>query len=71
MITASDSQNTLELKNIYVILPFKNDNFLSYYKKKFNSSKVKKDFTYKSNSTNKFLSIDDLKKILKDYEKKN
>ena len=70
MITASDSQNTLELKNIYVILPFKNDNFLSYYRKKFNSSKVKKDFTYKSNSTNKFLSINDLKKILKDYEKK-
>jgi len=71
MITASDSQNTLELKNIYVILPSKNNNFLSYYKKKFNSSKVKKDFTYKSNSTNKFLSINDLKKILKDYEKKN
>ena len=71
MITARDSQNTLELKNIYVILPSKNNNFLSYYKKKFNSSKVKKDFTYKSNSTNKFLSINDLKKILKDYEKKN
>ena len=71
MITASDSQNTLEIKNIYVILPSKNNNFLSYYKKKFNSSKVKKDFTYKSNSTNKFLSINDLKKILKDYEKKN
>jgi len=71
MITVSDSQNTLELENIYVILPFGEEKHLSYYKKKFKASKVKKDFCYRSNSTNNFLTIKELKKLLIKYEKKN
>ena len=71
MITVSDSENTLELKDNYVILPSDDKKFISYYKKKFKAVKVKKDFSYKSNSTKKFLSIKDLKNLLEIYKKNN
>ena len=70
MITTSDSQNTLEMKNIYVILPSIDKKFTLYYKRKFRATKVKKDFTYRSNSTKKFLSVKELKKIIEVYNKK-
>jgi len=70
MITISDSQNTLELKDNYVILPSMENKYISYYKKKFKAFKVKKDFVYRSNNTKKFLSIKKLKKMLAIYEKK-
>ena len=70
MITESDSQNTLELKKIYVVLPYEDQKYLTYYKKKFKASKVKRNFVYKSNTTNKFLTTKELGKILQEYEKK-
>ena len=70
MITTSDSQNTLEMKNIYVILPSIDKKFTLYYKRKFRASKVKKDFTYRSNGTKKFLSVKELKKIIEVYNEK-
>ena len=70
MITTSDSQNTLEMKNIYIILPSDDKKFTLYYKRKFRASKVKKDFTYRSNSTKKFLSVKELKKIIEVYNEK-
>ncbi len=70
MITTSDSQNTLEMKNIYVILPSIDKKFTLYYKRKFRATKVKKDFTYRSNSTKQFLSVKELKKIIEVYNKK-
>ncbi len=70
MITINDGQNTLELKDLYVILPSLEKKYISYYKKKFGASKVKKDFIYRSNKSEKFLSISELKKILTSYEKK-
>ena len=69
MITTSDSQNTLELKNNYIILPYLDKKYTSYYKKKFKAVKVEKNFFYRSNSTKKFLSIKDLKNLLKIYKK--
>jgi UDP-N-acetylglucosamine 4,6-dehydratase/5-epimerase len=70
MITTSDSQNTIELENIYIILPSMENKYLAYYKRRFKAKGVKSDFVYKSNSTKKFLTVGELKKILKDYEKK-
>jgi UDP-N-acetylglucosamine 4,6-dehydratase (inverting) len=70
MITISDSENTLELKDNYVILPSLGEKYITYYKKKFKAVKVKKDFSYRSNSTKKFLSIKDLKSLLEIYKKK-
>jgi UDP-N-acetylglucosamine 4,6-dehydratase/5-epimerase len=69
MITTSDSENTLELKNNYIILPYLDKKYTSYYKKKFKAVKVEKNFFYRSNSTKKFLSIKDLKNLLKIYKK--
>ena len=71
MISGSDSQNTLELKNFYFILPNLNKSTINKYKKKFNAKPVKKNFSYSSNENQKFLSIKELKKLIKDHEKLN
>ena len=69
MITKSDSHDTLETKNSYIILPPKildEENYLNvlkYYKKKFKAKKVKVGFEYSSDQNGKFLSIKEIKKI--------
>ena len=70
MITESDSLNTIELKNYYVILPntFSNNKILktrSYYKNKFKGKNVKRGFSYNSQNNRDFLSIKELKKFFK------
>ena len=42
MISLSDSQNTIELKNYYLLLPSLTKDILTRYKKKFNARLVKK-----------------------------
>ena len=42
MISLSDSQNTIELKNCYLLLPSLTKDILKKYKKKFNAKLVKK-----------------------------
>ena len=69
MISLSDSQNTIELKNCYLLLPSLTKDILKKYKKKFNAKLVKKNFTYSSNKNTKFLSIKELKKLILDYQK--
>ena len=67
MISQADSSNTVEFKKFYVILPNSKYNKVNtkYYLKKFkNSKKVKENFVYNSNN-NKYLTISNLKKILK------
>jgi UDP-N-acetylglucosamine 4,6-dehydratase (inverting) len=61
MINISDSKNTYEGQNEYVIL--NNDQKLIKYYLEKNFKRVKKDFSYKSN-INKFLSISELKNII-------
>ena len=67
MISQADSSNTVEFKKFYVILPNSKYNKVNtkYYLKKYkNSKKVKENFVYNSNN-NKYLTISNLKKILK------
>ena len=66
MITESDSFNTLELKNYFVILPntFSENKILStkkYYKKNFKAKPVKKGFKYNSGNNPDFLTKKELK----------
>jgi len=66
MITESDSFNTLELKNYFVILPntFSENKILStkkYYKKNFKAKPVKKGFKYNSGNNHDFLTKKELK----------
>ena len=71
MITKSDSYDTLEIKDSYIILPPKildEENYLNvlnHYKKKFKAKKVKEGFEYSSDQNGKFLSINEIKKIIK------
>ena len=70
MITKSDSYDTLEIKDSYIILPPKildEENysyFLNHYKKKFKAKKVKIGTEYTSDQNGKFLTIKEIKKII-------
>ena len=69
LITRSDSMTTFDLKNFFVILPHqiyfskKIKNFLKNYKMKYKLGK--NDFDYSSDKNTNFLSIKDLKKLIK------
>ena len=70
MITKSDSYDTLETKDSYIILPPKildevnYNKVFNHYKKKFKAKKVKAGFEYSSDQNGKFLSINEIKKII-------
>jgi|TARA_Y100000389_G_scaffold204396_1_gene256696 UDP-N-acetylglucosamine 4,6-dehydratase (inverting) len=64
MITVSDSQNTINVKNFYIILQSGNHKLLKFYKRKFLAKKVPVDFSYNSFSNNKFLKINDIKSLI-------
>ncbi len=69
MISSSDSQNTLEIKNFFIILPSIDQKILSVYKNKFGAKKVKKGFIYSSNLNDKFLSIKELNQLVEKFQK--
>ena len=64
ILTNQDARSTYDLKDYYVLL---NDNkkLESYYAKKFKAKKVPPDFYYNSGSNKKFLTINEMKFILK------
>lgn len=77
MITLSDGFNSLELKNFFVILPrlnlSKNYNktqneyvLKNYYLKKKKAKRLPENFSYNSRNNPKYLSIKEIKKIIKD-----
>ena len=70
MVSSSDSFNTLETKKFYIILPNDNSGVFKYYKVKLGAKKVKEGFEYSSEKNGKFLNVSDIKKIIKDEEKK-
>tara|TARA_B100001057_G_scaffold315230_1_gene315341 strand:- start:9717 stop:10718 length:1002 start_codon:yes stop_codon:yes gene_type:complete len=68
MISTSDSQNTLELRKFYLILPKLNNKIFMKYKKKYGAKKVKNGFTYSSDTNSKFLSITELRELVKKFK---
>lgn len=72
MITVGDSQTTYALKKYYVILPDNSKTTYKKFKKHFsNLEKVKKNFNYSSDNNINFLSISDLRKMIKDFSNSN
>ena len=77
MITKSDSYDTLETNKFYIILPPKilgEVNYykvLNYYKKKFKAKKVKDGFEYSSDQNEKYLTINEIKKIIISHKLRN
>ena len=69
MISSSDSYSTVELDNFYTILPQGNIDLINKFKKKNKSKKVKPGFEYSSDKNGSFLSLSELKKIIKEHEK--
>ena len=70
MITSSDSINTFEFNNFYLVAP--NSEYFNWSKKRFirnlrnkNCKKVKDGFSYNSYNNKDYLSHSDLKKIIK------
>jgi UDP-N-acetylglucosamine 4,6-dehydratase (inverting) len=63
LITVSDSDNTFEAKNHFLILGNYNPFLFKYYKNK-GYKKVEKNFSYTSKNNDKYLNISQLKNIL-------
>ena len=70
MISSSDSYSTYEMKKSYVILPQDNLKLNQYYLKNKKAKKVKPGFEYSSDKNGKFLSIFEIKNIIKKKKKK-
>ena len=63
MITISDGKNTLDIGSHYIIV--NNKKVKEKYIKKFKGKKVADSFSYRSNLKNNFLTISELRKIIK------
>jgi len=67
LISLDESQNTIDMGNYFVILPqfeFETKNHQHYI----NAKKVPEEFIYKSDTNDKWLTIEELKKIIKDMK---
>ena len=67
LITKSDSYNTYDLGEKYVILENNNAMQNSFYLTKEKAKKVKENFSYDSYTNPKFLSVNELRTIIKEY----
>jgi UDP-N-acetylglucosamine 4,6-dehydratase/5-epimerase len=65
MISSEESSNTISTKKYYIILQQNNHAQKKYYNKKLFSKSLPKNFSYYSKSNSTFLSVADLKKLIK------
>lgn len=65
MISVSDSFNTIDIGKYYIILPTMSQKIINVYKKKFKIKKFKQDTSYNSGTNSKFLSIKEIRKLIK------
>ena len=67
MITSSDSFSTYDLGKYYVILPQTANWELKDFIEKFNAKKVKEGFNYNSGQNSEWLSVQDIRKLIKEH----
>ncbi len=67
MITESDSFNTIELKNYFVIIPAYATVIAQKIIKKYKGKKVEIGFSYNSGNNTKWLSVDEIRKLIKKH----
>ena len=68
MITKTDALSTVEFENYYVILPYKPKFYLEKFRLESNEKpgkKIEYGFSYSSGTNNKFLSVEELKDLIK------
>ena len=71
MITAADSFYTVDLGNYYAILPAANSGEIERYCEKMNAKKVPQGFNYNSGTNERFLSVEELRILIKEHVDKN
>jgi len=69
MITNSDSYTTYDIGKYYVILPNLPNWNLVEYLNVFGAKKVKEGFSYNSAENEQFLTVDEIRKLIKEYLK--
>jgi UDP-N-acetylglucosamine 4,6-dehydratase (inverting) len=67
MITASDSYNTVDLGDYFAILPMAGDISRHDYCKSNGCRPVEKGFSYNSGANDRFLSIDELRELIRNH----
>jgi len=67
MITLSDSNNTVDLGDIYAILPASNRDSFNGHCKKLNGKPVPANFSYNSGSNSDFLDVDQIRELIRQY----
>jgi UDP-N-acetylglucosamine 4,6-dehydratase (inverting) len=67
MITASDSQNTLDLGSYYAILPSGDEQSISRYREVMGAVPVPEGFCYNSGSNPDFLTVDQLRDLIRSH----
>ena len=67
MITASDSESTIDLGKYYAILPSDGEKQIEYEKESIKYQKVTSGFEYNSGSNNKFLTIREIRDLIKKH----
>jgi FlaA1/EpsC-like NDP-sugar epimerase len=65
MITESDSFNTVDLGKYYAILPSAGNHTVEGYCKSFGAKPVSKGYAYNSGTNGDFLSVDQLRELIK------
>lgn len=65
LITETESPNTLELDDRYILLPSIQKKYINHYKKLSKKVKILNNFSYTSNTNNHFLKTQQIRKILK------
>ncbi len=66
MITESDSPNTFDIGDYYVIASSNNEKLLAHYKNLGSAKKVADRFTYNSGSNDQFLNVAEIRDIIQD-----
>ncbi|PIX32314.1 MAG: UDP-N-acetylglucosamine 4,6-dehydratase (inverting) [Bacteroidetes bacterium CG_4_8_14_3_um_filter_31_14] len=67
MITEHDSYNTLDAKDFYIILPILPKEILENYLNHYSAIHVPVGFKFNSGTNSKWLSVDDIRKLIKEY----
>ena len=65
MITSSDSYNTIDIGQYYVVLPIGSD--VDKYIKHYGGKKVEEGFTYNSQNNEEWVTVNDMRKLIQAY----
>ena len=67
MITSSDSYSTIDLGSYFAVLPSADKSLINDYVKKHSAKLVKPNFSYNSRDNDIFLSVDQLRSLIRDH----